>query len=159
MQQRADAAHSVLNYYGVLYSQIAIILPHSLCLKGKSRGESGCWEKHRPEKIYFNLPNASAGLLTFSNWYFPRNSIVSLHNSIIEPLIDSDYTQHDCSCREMCVCTPPQQYMWQSERIRQKTDAVHHLQDEGTNSIANFLLHLTKQMSGLCRHSPEVVIC
>lgn len=74
----------------------------SLCLKGEGRGESGCWEKHRPEKIHFNLPNARAGLLTFSNWYFPWNSIGCLHNFIIKPhLIASDYAQHDCSHREI----------------------------------------------------------
>ncbi len=120
MQWRADAAHPVLYFYGVLYSRIAIILLASLCLKDEGRGESGCWEKHRPEKIHFNLPNASAGLLTFSNWYFPWNSIVSLHNSIIEPhLIDSDYTQQDCSHGDIWVYISPLQCIWESERIKQ----------------------------------------
>lgn len=59
--------------------------------------ESVCCEKHRLGKIYFNLPNARAGLLTFSDWYFPRNSMKSLRNSITEAhLTDGDYTQQDC---------------------------------------------------------------
>lgn len=122
MQLWKDAAHPILNVYGVLYSRIAIILPVSLCLKGEGRGGCGCWEKHRPEKIHFNLPNANAGLLTFSNWYFPWNSTVSLHNSIIEPhLIGSDYTQHDCSQRNLSIYITSANYsdIWESERIRQ----------------------------------------
>lgn len=98
-----------------LFSQSLV----SWCLKGKMQG--GIWllrKKHRPEKIHFNLPNASAGLLTFSNWYFPWNSIVSLYNSIIQPLVDSDYTQHDCSHSEIWAYMTRMQYMWGSERIR-----------------------------------------
>lgn len=152
-----------LNFYRVLYSRIAIILTVSLCLKGEGRrGVScGCWEKHRPEKIHFNLPNASAGLLTFSNWYFPWNPMVSLHNSIIEPhLIGSDYTQRDCSHRESWVyISQTTQTSENLEGLDRQTDAVH-LQDEGgTNKVCNFLLHLTKQTSGLCRDFPKGVIC
>lgn len=58
--------------------------------------ESVCCEKHRLGKIYFNLPNARAGLLTFSDWYFPRNSMKSLRKSITEAhLTDGDYAQQD----------------------------------------------------------------
>lgn len=93
--------------FEILWSSLQQNTNYCPCLcvwRAKAGGESGCWEKHRPEKIHFNLPNARAGLLTFSNWYFPWNSIGSLHNFIIKPhLIASDYAQHDCSHTEIWV--------------------------------------------------------
>lgn len=123
MQKTADAAHPVLYFYVVVYSRIAIILPVSLCLKGEGMGESGCREKHRPEKIHSNLPNASTELLTFSNWYFPWNSVVSLHNSIIEPhLIDSDYTHSRLLTQRnpsICITSANYTQIWGAKKIRQ----------------------------------------
>lgn len=60
-------------------------------------GDPTAEEKHWLEKIHFNLPNAGSGLVTFTDWYFPSNSIVSLSHSVKDLLTSSDYRERVCS--------------------------------------------------------------
>lgn len=86
--------------------------------------------------------------------------MVSLHNSIIEPhVFDSDYTQHDCSHREIQVYISLVQTRQRSEnpkRLDRQAGAVYHLQN-GTTNRRQFPSPL--DYTDVCRDFAKGVTC